>query len=62
MPVHRCPHCSIPYVDDELEEGVCPGCNAPLAPPPRDVPTPAQTAAPVPRRAWRSCWDYSSAA
>lgn len=50
MPVHRCPQCSIPYVDDEIEQGVCPGCNAPLAPPPRDVPTPAQTAAPVPRR------------
>lgn len=50
MPVHRCPQCSIPYVDDEIEEGVCPGCNAPLASHPapsgREVLAPARTAAP----------------
>ncbi len=50
MPIHRCPNCSIPYVDVEIEQGVCPGCKAPLGPPP-DVPMPAQTAAPAPRRA-----------
>ena len=52
MPVHRCPQCSIPYVDAEIEQGACPGCNAPLAPTPgRDVPTPAQAAVPAPGRA-----------
>jgi hypothetical protein len=55
MHIHRCPQCSIPYVDDEIEQGVCPGCKAPLArplaPTPRDVPTQAQTAAPFPSRA-----------
>ncbi|HKI34284.1 MAG TPA: hypothetical protein VKA46_20695, partial [Gemmataceae bacterium] len=54
MAVHRCPKCSIPYVDAEIEQGLCPGCNAPLGPPPvpprRDVPTPAPTVTPVPRR------------
>jgi len=55
MAVHRCPKCSIIYVDAEIDQGVCPTCKAPLGPPPgsppHDVPTPAQTAAPVPRRA-----------
>ncbi len=55
MAVHRCPQCSLPYVDAEVEQGVCPSCNAPLGPPPTppppDAPTPAQTAAPAPRRA-----------
>jgi hypothetical protein len=55
MAVHRCPNCSIPYVDAEIEQGLCPGCNAPLGPPPdppkRDDPTPARPAAPAPRRA-----------
>jgi hypothetical protein len=55
MAVHRCPKCSIIYVDAEIEQGVCPGCKAPLGPPPEspphDVPTPAQAAAPVRRRA-----------
>jgi hypothetical protein len=55
MAVQRCPRCSIPCLDAEIERGVCPGCNAPLGPPAgpprRDVPSPARTAAPVPRRA-----------
>jgi hypothetical protein len=54
MSIHRCPQCSIPYVDDEITQGVCPACNAPLAPPPappRNVATPAPVAAPIPRRA-----------
>ena len=55
MAVHRCPKCSIPYVDAEIEQGFCPGCNAPLGPPsgqpPRDVPTAARTDAPATRRA-----------
>ena len=55
MPVHRCPSCSLPYVDAEVERGLCPGCGAPLgpppAPPPRDVPAPARAAGPAPRRA-----------
>jgi hypothetical protein len=42
-------------VDAEIEQGVCPSCNAPLgpppAPPPRDVPTPEPTAAPTSRGA-----------
>jgi gas vesicle protein len=54
MAVHRCPNCSIPYVDAEIEQGVCPGCNAPLGAPPdpprREAPTPAPSAAPLPRR------------
>ncbi len=54
MPVHRCPKCSIPYVDAEIEHGVCPGCNAPIVPPTelpsRNVPTAAPTAATAPRR------------
>jgi len=33
MPVHRCPHCSVPYVDAEIAEGACPACGAPLQPP-----------------------------
>src|SRR5208337_2918695 len=55
MAFHRCPKCSIPYVDAEIESGVCPGCNAPLGShlglPRRDVPTPGPTAAFIPRRA-----------
>ena len=49
MPVHRCPNCSLPYVDAEIEQGACPGCGAPLGtltgslrP---DAPPPAPTAA-----------------
>jgi type II secretory pathway component PulM len=55
MPFYRCPKCSILYQDAEIEHGVSPCCNAPLGPSPgplpRDVPAPAQTAAPIPRRA-----------
>lgn len=50
MPVHRCPQCSLIYLDSEVERGVCPGCDAPLGPPPepppRDVPPPTPPAAP----------------
>jgi hypothetical protein len=52
MSVHRCPKCSIPYLDSEIEQGVCPSCNAPIGlgpDPPQATPTP--TAALVPRRA-----------
>jgi hypothetical protein len=55
MPIHQCPQCSLPYVDAEVEQGLCPCCNAPLGPPPatprRDEPTPAPTETPSPRRA-----------
>ncbi len=54
MAVHRCPQCSIPYVDDEIGRGVCPGCNAPLAAPPAPPPAvlaPAPAPAPSPGRA-----------
>jgi hypothetical protein len=54
MAVHRCAECSLPYVDAEVEQGVCPSCNAPLAPPAapaRDVPAPAPAAEAAPRRA-----------
>jgi hypothetical protein len=48
MPVQRCPKCSIIYMDEELEQGVCPSCHAPLGSPreqPGDAPLPAQSAA-----------------
>ncbi len=54
MAVHRCPKCSMIYVDAEIEDGLCPGCKAPLGPPARprrDAPTPVPTAGPVPGRA-----------
>jgi hypothetical protein len=54
MAVHRCPQCSIVYVEDEIEQGVCPGCNGPLAAPratPPAVAPAAQALAPAPRRA-----------
>jgi hypothetical protein len=42
-------------VDAEIEQRICPACNAPLGPPaepvPADAPAPAPPAAPVPRRA-----------
>lgn len=54
MAVYRCPNCSIPYVDSEIEQGVCPSCSAPLGPPPgqpqRDTPRPTPTAASPSRR------------
>src|SRR4051812_44756506 len=50
MSIHRCPKCSIPLLDVEIEQDVCPGCNAPLGPPsgpPRpDVPAPPIPLAP----------------
>ncbi len=55
MAVHRCPNCSVPYVDAEIEQGICPSCGTQLdefARPARsEVPTPPPPAAPAPSRA-----------
>jgi len=50
MPVHRCPQCAIPYVEEEVENGACPVCNAALAVAPV-TPPPPQTTPSAPRRA-----------
>jgi hypothetical protein len=55
MAVQRCPQCSLIYMDAEIEQGVCPGCNAPFGPPPRPprrgAAPPVRTGGTVPRRA-----------
>lgn len=55
MAVHRCPQCSFPYTDDEIEQGACPACRAPLepaaSPPPPAAATPPPAAPRAPGRA-----------
>jgi hypothetical protein len=55
MAVYRCAKCSLPYADVEIEQGVCPGCKAPLGPVPgspvHDVPTSTQTTTSLAHRA-----------
>ena len=46
MAVHRCPQCSFLNTDDEIEQGVCSACQAPLAP--ASAPPAREVAAPPP--------------